>query len=265
MFTAPTPRARGLALATILLSLALAARAPAAHASTFDSGPVVCKVCPNLPQPPRLAPLQATTKGNAVLIHGQGFSSWGGVDLYLWQHTAPAADGTYTFAGTVHTIAHGSDLSFRLAPLVHYGSTKVPCLDYNTIDVVAIDDSTHFSTGVQALNVWCYALTLPSAAAYPSLKATLHATTGTIHLSGHHYTPHTQVAVYFLPNGLPAPVPGPTTLTAMGTQFATTLSTGHVGCSDTLSWTMFALDQTANAASSLHTVKDPCYIPPPPK
>ena len=267
MFTALTPFARGIAMAGILVSLAVAAgRAPAAHASGGGSGPVVCTVCPVFPGSPTLSPLQQTANNKSVLIKGQGFSSWGGIDLYVWKSYDPGVDAG-SFAGTIHTTAQGSALAFRLSPLVYTGphDRKVICLGDNAIYVVAVDDSTHFSSGVRALNLGCYALSLPAVTAKQSLHVALKATKGAITVTGRHYTPHTSIAVYLLPNGLPMLVPGPTTLTASGSQFATTMYTGHLGCSDALSWTTFALDQAANVASPLRTVQDLCTVPIPPK
>jgi hypothetical protein len=263
-----TTLARGLATITLLTGLALAlGGAPAAHAFKIPIGPAPCGLCPILPQSPTLGPLEVETNGSAVAVQGQGFTSWGGVDLYVWQNNNPSGIAAGAFAGTVHTTAHGSALNIRLAPLVYDGPSdhKVPCLDYNTIYVVAIDDHTHLGSGVQKLVSWCSALKLPPVMTDPSLRAVLNASAGTIHLSGHNYTPHTEIAVYLLQNGAPMLIPIPTTLTARVTQFTTTLSTGHTGCSNALSWTTFALDQAANVASPLRTVQDPCSVPAPPR
>ena len=259
---------RSLATITLLAGFVFASgRAQATHAGTVPVLPVICTRCPHLPLPPTLGPLQLTTSGNAVIVQGQGFSSWGGVDLYVWQHKYPAAVDTYTFAGTVHTTAHGSALNVRLAPLVYVGPSdrNVPCLDYNTIYVVAIDEGTDLGSGMQTLISWCDVLQLPAVMAHPSLQAVLNAPAGTLHISGHHYTPHTAIAVYLLQNGSPLWPSYPTTLKAKVTQFMTTLSTGYKGCSDTLSWTTFALDRAANVASPMRMIQDPCYSPPPPK
>jgi hypothetical protein len=262
MFTALTPLARGLAMATVLVSLTFAAgRAPAAHAGNFGSGPIVCTVCPTLPQPPSLDVLTLTDKDNTLLIQGQGFSSWGGIDLYVWQSRNSWDDPS--FAGTVHSAAHGSALTLQI-PVVTTKQGQY-CSHPDDIYVVATDDNTHLSSGVRHFvafpELGCYALKLSPVAVRPSLQSTLNAVTGTIHVWGHHYTPHTSVAVYLLQNGMSMPASYPTTLAAKGAHFATTLSTGHLGCSNTLSWTMYALDQTANVASPLHRDQDPCYVP----
>jgi hypothetical protein len=259
--------ARGLALATVLLGLALTAgRPPALHAASIPLGPIVCTLCPQLPRSPSLDPLQVAAGGNAVMVHGQGFSTWGGVDLYVWQNSDPSGLDAGAFAGTLHTTARGTALTFDLSPLVYTGNRdrSILCLGDRTVYVVAIDDKTALSSGVQALDLGCYALQLPAGAAR-SLHATLHAMTGAVAIKGTHYTPDTAVAVYLLPNGQPRLASFPTTLTARGTRFTVTLPTGHTGCSDTLSWTTFALDQAANVASPLRTVQDRCTSITPPK
>lgn len=194
-------------------------------------------------------------------IQGQGFSFWGGIDLYVWHPSYTWGDGS--FAGTVHTTAHRSALTLRL-PVVATKQGQY-CSHLSAIYVVAIDDDTHLSSGVQKLlftrALGCYALKLPPVTAKPSLQDALNATKGAIHVSGHHYTPHTSIAVYLLRNDLPLPALSPTTRTATGGgKFTTVLHTGYTGCSDTLSWTTFALDQAANVASPLRRANLPCHV-----
>lgn len=274
LFAALVPFTDDLAMAIALVILALVVgHAPAAQASSGGSGPVatatpvpvipgpvICKVCPPPPQPPALGPLTLTAKNDALLIKGQGFSPSGGVDLYFWQNaTSGSLVNGGTFAGMVHTTAHGSALNVSLP--VTFGPYTPPgglCFNTDATYVVAIDEKTQLGSGIQEFgNCVLPALGLGPVTAHPSLKAVLNATTGTIHVSGRHYTPHTSVAVYLYQNGLPLPVPFPVALTAKGTRFATTLSTNQMACSSTL-WTTFALDQTANAASPLRTVQNPC-------